>query len=271
MLQHDNTPENFIKIFGTAGARVAQFKQMRASGGAWMRLADVNLLFDPGPGTLVHCWAGDRPLNPAQLDGILLSHRHLDHSNDFNVMVEAMVEGGFNPHGVAAAPTDALEGNEPVFFHYLRSNVDRIETLAPGKSFAVGGVKVTTPIRHEHPVETYGFVFTANNINVSVVTDTRYFPALSDAYQGADLLILNVTFLKPFHGSKAYHLSLEEIKPLINNIRPRLTLLTHFGTSILSGHPGQLAADLGEKLGARVEAAYDGIMIDLDTLKVWEG
>ncbi len=263
-------PENFIKIFGTAGARVAQSKQLRASGGAWLRLTGTNLLFDPGPGTLVHCWAGETPLNPAQLDGILLSHRHLDHSNDFNVMVEAMVEGGFNPHGLAAAPGDALEGDEPVFFRYLRPTVDKIETLTAGNSFRIGEISVSTPIRHQHPVETYGLVFTTEQLNVSVITDTRYFSDLIDAYQGADLLILNVTFLKPFHGSLAYHLSLEEIAPLISGIAPRLTVLTHFGTSILRSNPDKLAEDLSDKLGKRVAAAYDGIIIDLDTLEIRE-
>ncbi|WP_366922356.1 MBL fold metallo-hydrolase [Metallumcola ferriviriculae] len=270
-MNNKKLPENFIKIFGTAGARMAQSKQVRASGGAWLSLADTNLLFDPGPGTLVHCWAGDKPFNPAELDAIVLSHRHLDHSNDFNVMVESMVEGGFNPHGVAAAPADAMEGDEPIFFRYLRPTVDRVETLKEGYSFRVGGLTVTTPIRHKHPVETYGLVFQAEGINVSVVTDTRYFSGLIDAYRGADLLILNVTFIKPFHGSRAYHLSMEEIKPLITEIRPRMTLLTHFGTSILSSDPDKLANNLGEELAAKVVAASDGIVVDLDAMDIWKG
>ncbi|MBO8168340.1 MAG: MBL fold metallo-hydrolase [Thermoanaerobacteraceae bacterium] len=260
-------PPNFLKIFGTAGARVAQSKQLRASGGAWLRLDGTNLLFDPGPGTLVHCWASEPPLNPAELDGVLLSHRHLDHSNDFNVMVEAMVEGGFRPHGIAAAPADALNGREPVFFNYLRSVVDKTLVLKAGSSFKVGEITVSTPVRHHHPVETYGFVFSSPGINFSVVTDTRYFPGLIEAYQGADLLILNVTFHKPFHGSRVFHLSLLEVEPLIQEISPQLTVLTHFGATMLRHDPQQLAEQLGNKLGKEVVAAYDGMLLDLDVFR----
>ncbi len=265
-MSQNQFPANFIKIFGTAGARVAQCKQLRASGGAWLRLDDTNLLFDPGPGTLVHCWAGDKPLNPGLLDGVILSHRHLDHSNDFNVMVEAMVEGGFKPHGIAAAPSDALNSPEPIFFHYLRPVVDHIYVLEEGTSFQVGQVKVSTPVRHYHPVETYGFLFSGRRVNIAVITDTRYFPQLGEAYKGADLLILNVTFLHTFHSSKAFHLSIDEIGPLIEEINPQLTVLTHFGARILEKNPTLLARDMSRRLNRKIIAAYDGMILNLDDL-----
>ncbi len=71
-----------IKFLGTAGARFVMLKQLRASGGIWLELAGARLLIDPGPGTLVRC-AKSRPrLDPAKLDAIVLTHKHLDHSSD---------------------------------------------------------------------------------------------------------------------------------------------------------------------------------------------
>ena len=61
-----------------------------------------------GPGALVHVRATQDYLEPARLDGIILTHKHLDHANDVNVMVEAMTESGHKRKGVLFCPADAI-------------------------------------------------------------------------------------------------------------------------------------------------------------------
>src|SRR4030066_2029921 len=101
-------------------------KQLRASGGVWLSVGKTNLYIDPGPGALVRCLSSKPRLEPSTLDGILLTHKHLDHSNDINVMIEAMTEGGFKKKGVLFAPADALD-TDPVVFNYTRQYVEKIE------------------------------------------------------------------------------------------------------------------------------------------------
>ncbi|MGA2467107.1 MAG: MBL fold metallo-hydrolase, partial [Thermodesulfobacteriota bacterium] len=60
-------------------------KQLRASGGVWLSIGKTNLYIDPGPGALVRCLSSKPKLEPSTLDGILLTHKHLDHSSDVNV------------------------------------------------------------------------------------------------------------------------------------------------------------------------------------------
>ena len=71
---------NTIKFLGTAGARFAVTRQIRKSGGMWLSLDDTNILIDPGPGSLIRCLSSKPKLNPMNLDAIILSHRHIDHS-----------------------------------------------------------------------------------------------------------------------------------------------------------------------------------------------
>lgn len=257
-------PENFIKFFGTAGARMVMSKQLRSSGGIWIRLGSTNMLIDPGPGTLVRCWGSEPSLDPSLLDAIILTHRHLDHSGDMNVMVEAMVEGGYHPHGRVFAPADALDGPEPILFQYLRKYPEEITTLCPGVKFPLGDVSLEAPLRHWHPVETYGIKLSYRDQNIAYISDTRYFPQLVDAYQGMDVLIVSMTFVQPFHSSHAYHLSSEEVVPLISGIKPRVVLLTHFGRKVIEEGPESIARRLEHETGVAVCAASDGMVFELD-------
>ena len=81
---------NYLKFLGTGGARVVVAKQARSSGGIWLSLQGVNLLLDPGPGALVRCWSSRPKMDPTDLDGIIISHKHLDHTGDVNAMIEGM-------------------------------------------------------------------------------------------------------------------------------------------------------------------------------------
>jgi ribonuclease BN (tRNA processing enzyme) len=46
----------------------------------WFTVGRTNFVVDPGPGALVRATAKRKPkLDPTRLDGIILSHGHLDH------------------------------------------------------------------------------------------------------------------------------------------------------------------------------------------------
>ena len=86
-----------ITFLGTGGARFAVTTQVLASGGLWLNLNDTEILLDPGPGSMVQ--STKQKLRTDKLSAIILSHHHLGHSADINVMGEAMTKGGFKRHG----------------------------------------------------------------------------------------------------------------------------------------------------------------------------
>jgi len=188
--------DDFIKFLGTAGARFVVSKQLRASGGLWLSAEGFNILIDPGPGSLVKCLSSRPKLDPASLNGIILTHRHLDHSNDVNILIEAMTNGGSDKKGFLLAPKDALEGKDPVVQLYLRRFLEKIDLLEEKKIFNFPSFTIETPIRHHHPVETYGLKFVFPYGKVFLISDTAFFPELIHYYQGADILILNVVIFE---------------------------------------------------------------------------
>jgi len=249
-----------IKFLGTAGARFVVMKQLRASGGIWLNLSGTQVLIDPGPGALLRCLSSKPKLNPQELEGIILTHRHLDHSNDINIMIEAMTNGGFKKKGVVFAPGDALEG-DPVILKYARTQVDHIELLKEKGRYQVGSISFETPKQMKHGVETYGLNIKGKNSTISLITDTDYFPELASYFTG-DVLIINVVMLEDKKNIE--HLCLHEAEQIIKENKPRLSILTHFGMGMVKAKPWEIAEQLTKKLGVRVLAARDGMQIDID-------
>lgn len=238
-------------------------KQLRASGGLWFKLGRENVLVDPGPGSLVQCLSSRPKLDAALLDGLILTHRHLDHSNDINVMIEAMTSGGRNKRGFLYAPYDALHSSDPVVYYYLRGFLEKIDYLEEGKYFHRPSYILQASMKHRHPVETYGLKFHLPYGKVFLLVDTAYFPGLLDDYRDADILIINVVIYQDLVSNKIYHLNLRQAAEIIEATRPRMAILTHFGMTMLQHKPHLIAAELQEKTGCRVVAATDGKKLDL--------
>ena len=253
---------SFIKFIGTAGARFVVMKQLRASGGAWLSVGKTNLYIDPGPGALVRCLNSRPKLEPSLLNGILLTHKHLDHSGDVNVMIEAMTEGGFKKRGILFAPADALE-EDPVILKYVMGYVEKVEVLREDSEYRIGNIKFSTAWKHRHRVETYGINFKISPHTVSWMTDTRFFPELPNLYRG-EILIVHVVRLKPIGDEPIDHLSIEDVKMILKKAKPKLAILTHFGMTLINAKPWVVAAELEKELGLKVIAASDGMKLDLE-------
>jgi ribonuclease BN (tRNA processing enzyme) len=254
--------ENTITFLGTAGARIMVANQIQDSGGLWLNLNGNQILIDPGPGSIVQ--STKRKLRADKLKAIILSHRHLDHSGDLNIMVEAMTQGGFEPRGRVFLPADAL-GPEPVIYSYLRKYIDSLEILKEGSSFDINGINLSTPVRHDHSVETYGLKFAFGEHNFSYIADSRYFDGLIDNYK-TELIIINVVFVKPMDGIA--HLSIGDAERLVTGIKPRVALLSHFGWGMWKAHPQEVAEQLSQKTGIKVVAAQDGMIFDLNKMDI---
>jgi len=254
---------NKIKFLGTAGGRFSVIRQIRKSGGIWISLDNTNILIDPGPGSLIRILSSKPKLNPRDIDGILLSHKHLDHSNDINIIIEAMTNGGFNKKGILFAPEDAVK-KDSVVLKYIKKYLEKIEILKERKSYKIGNISFETPIKHiHHGAETYGFNLFGKNITISIITDTKYFKELESRYNG-EILILNVVFYKNKKGFE--HFDIKDAEKIIAAKKPKLTILTHFGMTMIKARPWEIAEQLSNKLGLKVIAARDGLEIDLDNI-----
>jgi phosphoribosyl 1,2-cyclic phosphodiesterase len=154
-------------------------------------------------------------------------------------------------------PADCL-GLDPLILNYAINFPGQIVVIEENKRYQVGNFEFLTSVRHIHPAETYGIKFNFHGRSVALLSDTRYFPELADFYR-VDLLIISVVFYQPRPGVD--HLSFADVESLLDKIRPKRTILSHFGMTMLKAKPHLLAEDLSARLKLKVAAAYDGMTL----------
>ena len=239
---------------GTAGARFMVAKQVAASGGLFLEDGSTKIALDPGPGAVVAY--GARKVDLTTLDAIVVSHRHLDHAGDVNVMIEAMTDGGFAHRGAVYCPADALD-DDPIVLKYLRRFPREIVRLAPETTYSVNGVAFTTSGRHVHQVETYGFRF---GNRLGWITDSAYYDGIAQQHR-ADVMLVHTILLHCM--PHLPHLCVDDAERIFRDAKPKLGVLTHYGMTVWRADPQRIAAEMTQRLGLEVRAAFDGMSIDV--------
>jgi phosphoribosyl 1,2-cyclic phosphodiesterase len=239
---------------GTAGARAMVGQQLASSGGIYVEQGDARICIDPGPGAIVQY--AKRKVDPLSLDAIAISHRHIDHSADANAMVDAMTNGGYRRHGIFLCPPDGLD-DDPVLLRYLRPFLDHVIALEPETTYQIKGITLSTTPRHVHQVETYGFRF---GEKLGLVTDSLFYEGIAEQHR-AEVMIINTVLLKC--RPDVLHLCVADAERIIREAKPRLALLTHFGTTVWRAHPWDIAAEMSQRVGSQVSAARDGMTIEI--------
>lgn len=247
--------KDFIYFFGTTGNKEIFFKGIREAGGLYFHVDDTNIIIDPGVNTFykyIHTYED-------KIDGIILSHIHIDHSNDLNIFVELMTNGGEEKRGTLLLPKQAIE--EKVLFPYVKEFPEYLEILKANTEYRIKNIKITSSIEHKHGIENYGFKIKTKEHIIGLVTDTAYFPELLDSYRECDILIMNVPYHIQ-HKPKPKHLDIRDTEEFIKAIQPKKVILTHFNCNILNSNPSLLAKDLSKKYSIEVIAAEDNMILE---------
>ncbi len=243
-----------VTFLGVGGGRFVSARQLTTTGGLFIEEGDSAICIDPGPGAVVQY--ARRQIDPARISAIMLSHRHLDHCAEVNVMIEAMTDGGFRPRGTLFCPADALD-EDPVVLRYLRPTIPEIVRLQPHTDYQVGSIGFTTSGRHVHQVETYGFRF---GRRLGWVVDTGMYEGLVQEHL-ADVMLIHTVLMDPH--PHLPHLSVRDVELILSEARPRLAVLTHFGWQVWRSRPAEIAERMSQKLGIEVRAAYDGMTLEV--------
>jgi phosphoribosyl 1,2-cyclic phosphodiesterase len=253
-----------LTFLGTGGGRHVLINQLRATGGFVLEIGDQKFHIDPGPGALVR--AKEYGIRVNSLTGVLVSHAHIDHSNDTDVMIEAMTGGGINKKGILVSNGYITSGNEYfrtiVSPHHLKL-VNKYEEMRPGDKITVGSVEITATKTKHRETNAIGFVFKCGDEpDIGYTSDGEYFNGQSKYYAGCRYLILNC--LRPRADKWPEHMNSEDAMRLIREVKPKLAILQHFGIKMLRGVAEKEANWIQQETGIKTVAARDGMVLELN-------
>ena len=249
-----------LHFVGTGGGRMATTTQLRKTAGIFLELKGVRIYLDPGPGALVHARAEKLPLE--KLDGVIVSHAHIDHINDAQVLIEAMTHGARDKRGSFIGTKSVMKQ----ITDYHKKASAEVVVVKAGDKFKIGNLDIIATKTIHTDSDGVGFKFMASK-KISYVGDTIYSKDISKEHTGADVLILNCLYLVNDNKGKdvefAKHMDLEDAIKFVIDIKPKLCILQHFGMGMILKKPWEKAALVQEKTGVKTIAARDGQIFDI--------
>ena len=255
-----------LVFLGTGGGRFVTVSQVLSTGGFRVETDQV-FQVDPGPGAL----RDYRNLHlPFDFSTILLSHDHLDHVHDADVLISAVTDGNRDAwkagHVIKKVnligTRTALDLVHPYFLKRTNSTA-----VNAGSEIKIGRTKlIFTPGDHSAE-EVVGVVFEYGGRRLWYSSDTRI---LGEHYKlrNLDLAVLNVVYPRPNpHPRYDYHLSAGQVVKWALEARPKTIIIRHFGMRMLKAGPDKVAAGIEKATGVRTIAAKDGMVFELPAKK----
>jgi phosphoribosyl 1,2-cyclic phosphodiesterase len=145
---------------------------------------------------------------------------------------------------------------------------EQIIETKPGTTFNIHQLHfTTTQAKHTDP-DAVGFrIKTPTNGDIAYTSDTEYYENITKAYTGTRVLILCV--LRPTDSPWKGHMTTNDAIRIIEETKPEMAILTHFGIQMIMKNPNNEARQIQEKTGTPTTAAADGMRVTIgDTIQV---
>ncbi|UQS86421.1 MBL fold metallo-hydrolase [Nicoliella spurrieriana] len=209
---------------------------------------DYNLLLDCGSNALNELQS---TINPLDLNAVILSHYHHDHTADVGVL-QYYWQLHLNGRREPILP---IYGNTEDPINFATLNWDNA-TVAKGYNDLVPlhlGPFTISFLKTHHPVPAFAMRITDESGKTMVFTaDTSYFDGLIKFSHDADLLITDTNFFADKKGLK-WHMTSEESGKLAKNANAKRLVLSHLPGS---GNLNQLVAEAKLQAGADCEVEH---------------
>lgn len=233
----------------------------RACAGHLVQAGSTSVLLDCGNGVLSNL---GRVIDPVTLDGVLVSHGHIDHFADIFALQAALRYAPAGP--VPPVPVwlpDGLFGRMQALLGERGAReleeAFLVHEVGPGARIEVGALSVVAhPV--EHAMGACAFAVEADGSRLCYTGDTRLGDAVRRAARGAGTVLADATLPEEFAG-RAPHMTPAEAGMLAADAGATTLVLTHLWPTV---DRAQALADAGSHFGGRVIVADELTALDID-------
>ncbi len=193
---------------------------------------------------------------------VFVSHNSLNHANDINAVISAMTYDGFDKRGILVANNNSINSSEkdtPYLREFYKNCLERFIVLEADQKVAINDVEIKA-LKSLHSDKPIGLKFFTPLYTITYSSDTKYNIEVAEQYKNSNILILNVPFLKKDKEQRC--LSKEDAIKIINHVKPKLSIITHFGSDFLKADPMYEIRDIKRETGCQIIAAVDGMVIN---------
>ena len=250
-----------IVFLGTGQGSQVVGRGRLSSGGFVLQVDENQFHIDPGPNVLMQ--SALCGINVRGTNGVFVTHRHLHHCNDLNVLVDAMTVHGVDKQGVLVGEESVVEGNAEhasILTPRFRGFLEKTLVLQPRQRIGINSVEVAGLTTSHGETPSIGFSFYTPYFSLAYTGDTTLTEELIQDLKGVHILVMNVPTLTKDE-SKG-NMSVEDAIDLITAVEPRLAILTHFGGEMLQADPLHQVREINKATGVQTIAARDGMVIN---------
>jgi len=246
-----------VRILGSGTAIPSP---VRGSPGLLLRGGDTTLLVDCGPGSLRAAAAAG--VGPGDIDGVLLTHFHLDHTADLRALLFALRNPAFagrpalsvtGPKGLADLLAQWFAADDGAWLEPL-SYALHIREIGEGRHEVESLVVDAIPVDHTPQSLAYRIRASEDGPVVAVSGDTAPCDGIVQAGRHADLFVLECAF--PDGALHGKHLTPTTAGGVAADANPRSLVLTHFYPEV-EGEP--VVEIVSSRYVGEVHLAADGM------------
>ncbi len=209
-----------LTVLGASGAFPAPGT---ATSGYLLEIDGHHILIDCGSGVLSRL---QEHIRLDQLEAIILTHLHSDHTSDIGVLKYAMDLGRKFGQPIGKIPLWSPATPQPLAIALESPDNFEQHTLQADQSFELLGATIHC-FAMEHPFETYGLRIEKDGKVLATTADTIACPNLAPLLRAADLALMDAGALERLRTPAMVHLTATECGAFAADSQVQRLLLIH--------------------------------------------
>lgn len=243
-----------LHFLGTGGGRKTLIEQSRKTAGTIIETEETAIYLDPGPGSITEC----QDYDTEKLRGLIVTHSHLDHYGGAEPIIE-LISFKHQNSCKLMAPESVLSGysdiNQSISDYHQNLCTEKVNLTK--KDTEIGDLKIESQEMFHNEPKCRGLKISNGKKKIGFWTDTAYSEELIDFYSDCNTVIINCSMPHKMNSRK--HTSLSEVPKILENLKAKTAIITHFGGEFLETNMEEEKNWLEEQVDQKVIFAEDGM------------